>query len=189
MLCRSLALVGMLSTLGACTTTSVSDCSGPNSRNLDEAFAQVQGQLANGCEYQFDRYMAELLLFAEGDPRPENKRKFSEFLVAVGDRGLLSNRQARDLYNRYFNIKFVSLRGDYNNCAHTCPRLDGVLDAMQSELSSKELGLLRISEDAAGYYRAERLFKEAELVLEATGLACSSQQGMTPPASAALCPA
>ena len=173
---RSLALVSVLYLLGACTTTPATDCSGPNSRNLDEAFAQVEGQLANGCEYQFDRYMAELLVIAEGDPRPENKRKFSEFLVAMGDRGLLSNRQARDLYNRYFNVKFVSLRGDYNNCELTCPRLDGVLDDMQSELSSKELGLLRISEDVAGYNRADRLFKEAELVLEATCLACAAQQ-------------
>jgi hypothetical protein len=162
--------------LTGCSTTTAVDCSGPQTRNLDDAFVHVEQRLASGCEYHFDGYLADLLSIAEGDPSPENKRKFSEFLVAIGDRGLLSNRQARDIYNRYFNVKFVSLQGDYNNCTHTCPRMDNVLDSMESELMHKEQGLLRVSEDAQGYYRADRLFKEAELVLEATCLACEAGQ-------------
>jgi hypothetical protein len=172
----ALALAYLAVALPGCTTTPVVDCTGPQSRSLDDAFAYVEDRLASGCEYQFDAYLADLLSIAEGDPRPENKRKFSEFLVAAGDSGLLSNRQARDIYNRYFNVKFVSLQGDYNNCTHTCPRMDNVLDNMENELLHKELGLLRVSEDAQGYYRADRLFKEAELVLEATCLACSAAQ-------------
>lgn len=160
--------------LAACETTKVADCSGPQTRSLDAAFGVVEARLANGCEYYFESYMASLLEIAEGDPQPENKRKFSDFLVAVGERGLLSNRQAQEIYNRYFNVKFVSLQGDYNNCAHTCPRMDQVMNSMQNELSHKELGLLRVSQDAQSYYRADRLFKEAELVLEATCLACSA---------------
>lgn len=160
--------------LSACETTPTADCSSPTTRNLDDAFTLVQIRLDSGCHYYFDRYMDDLLKIAEGDPKPENKRKFSEFLVTVGDQGLLSNRQAREIYNRYFNIKFVSMQGDYNNCAHTCPRMDKVLDSMQSELMDKELGLLKVSQDAAGYYRADRLLQETELVLEATCLACSA---------------
>ena len=53
--------------------------------------------------------------------KPENKRVFSEFLVWSSDQGLLSKRQAEDYYNRYFNVKFMSMKGDYNNCSHTCP--------------------------------------------------------------------
>ncbi len=172
----ALLLAAVTLGLSACETAPVPDCSGPTTRNLDAAFADVENRLANGCEYYFESYMADLLEIAEGDPMPENKRKFSEFLVSVGQQGLLSNRQAREVYNRYFNVKFVSMQGDYNNCAHTCPRIDAVLDNMQSELSHKELGLLRVSQDAASYYRADRLFKETELVLEATCLACSSGQ-------------
>ena len=62
-----------------------------------------------------------LLEVAAGDPDPGNRQIFSEFLVWTSDSGLLSKRQAQETWNRYFNVKFVSLRGDYNNCAQTCP--------------------------------------------------------------------
>ncbi len=55
-----------------------------------------------GCHAHFDRYYDDLLSIAEGDPKPENKREFSEFLVWSSDKGLLSNRQAEDYYNRLF---------------------------------------------------------------------------------------
>ena len=90
------------------------------------------------------------------------------------DEGLLSQRQAREYYNRYFNVKFMSMQGDYNNCSHTCPRRDRVMLNMERELSDKELGLLKISLDSAGYYRADELYQEVELVLKATCTACNA---------------
>ena len=149
-------------------------CSGPQSKNLDTAFDQAKSSLAGGCAAQFDRYYEDLLVIAEGDPKPENKRRFSEFLVWSADEGILSQRQAREYYNRYFNVKFMSLAGDYNNCSHTCPRRDRVMLDMERELIDKERGLLKVSVDNAGYYRADELYREVELVLEATCTACSA---------------
>lgn len=97
-----------------------------------------------------------------------------EFLVWTTDEGLLSQRQAKEHYNRYFNVKFVSLEGDYNNCSHTCPRRDSVMRNMERELGDKERGLLKVSLDNAGYYRADELYEEIELVLEATCTACEA---------------
>jgi hypothetical protein len=151
-------------------------CNGPQTKNLDAAIALVQGSLASGCSAYFDSYYDDLLSIAEGDPKPENKRLFSEFLVWSSDQGILSQRQARDYYNRYFNVKFVSLQSDYNNCSHTCPRRDRVMLDMERELSDKERGLLKVSTDNAGYYRADELYQEMELVLEATCTACSAGQ-------------
>jgi predicted NUDIX family phosphoesterase len=132
--------------------------------------------LQQGCEASFDRYYDDLLSIAEGDPQPENKRAFSEFLVWSSDEGLLSRRQAKDYYNRYFNVKFISLAGDYNNCSHTCPRRDRILLNMERELSDKERGLMKVSLDNQGYYRADELYQEVELVLEATCTACAAGQ-------------
>ena len=73
-------------------------------------------------------------------------------------------------------MKFVSLQSDYNNCSHTCPRRGKVMLDMQRELSDKERGLLKVSMDNAGYYRADELYQEVELVLEATCTACSAGQ-------------
>ncbi len=150
------------------------DCTGPQSKNLATAFDQAQASLANGCHAHFDRYYDTLLGTAEGDPGPENKRAFSEFLVWSSDHGLLSTRQAQEYYNRYFNVKFMSLKGDYNNCSHTCPNKQKVLLDMERELSEKERGLLKVSLDNEGYYRADQLYNEVELVLEATCTACAA---------------
>jgi len=159
--------------LASCAT-SPPPCSSPQSKNLDAAFDEVRQSLTEGCAAHFDRFHDDLLKIAEGDPRPENKRRFSEFLVWAAAEGIVSQRQARAYYNRYFNVKFVSLAGDYNNCSHTCLRRDRVLLDMERELSDKERGLLRVSLDNSGYYRADELYREMELVLEATCTACAA---------------
>ena len=159
--------------LASCATRSP-ECVGPQSKNLASAIDAAQTSLINGCHAHFDRYYDDLLGIAEGDPKPENKRAFSEFLVWSSDQGLLSTRQAQDYYNRYFNVKFMSLKGDYNNCSHTCPNKQKVLFNMERELTDKERGLLRVSLDSEGYYRADQLFQEVELVLEATCTACAA---------------
>ena len=75
------------------------ECVSPQTRNLDSAIGAAQTALINGCHAHFDRYYDDLLSIAEGDPGPENKRSFSEFLVWSSDKGLLSKRQAQD-YSR-----------------------------------------------------------------------------------------
>ena len=71
-------------------------------------------------------------------------------------------------------MKYVSLISDYSVCAQTCPRQQDVMRDMSRELHDKEQGLLKVSADRLEYYRANRLYQEAELVLEATCLACDS---------------
>ena len=161
--------------LAACATNEPS-CMSPQTRNLHGGIAAVKSNLNSGCKAHFDRYYDNLLTIAEGDPKPENKRTFSEFLVWSADQGILSKRQAEDYYNRYFNVKFMSMKGDYNNCSHTCPNKQRVIHSMERELSDKERGLLHISQDNDSYYRADQLFQEVELVLEATCTACAASR-------------
>ena len=172
--CKALILMTTCAAVLASCAATPPPCNGPQTRNLKHAFDDVKINLRGGCAAHFDRYYDDLLSIAEGDPKPENKRIFSEFLVWSGDEGLLSQRQARDYYNRYFNVKFTSMQGDYNNCSHTCPRLDRVMLDMERELSDKERGLLKVSLDSAGYYRSDELYQEIELVLEATCTACNA---------------
>jgi hypothetical protein len=172
---KAALLIATCSVLLAACATTPPPCVSPQTRNLNHAILDVQSNLRDGgCAAHFDRYYDELLTIAEGDPKAENKRVFSEFLVWSSDAGLLSQRQARDYYNRYFNVKFTSMQGDYNNCSHTCPRRDRVMRNMERELSDKERGLMKISLDGDGYYRADKLYQEVELVLEATCTACDA---------------
>ena len=173
----ALLLVAWMAVLVSCASAPPA-CGGLQTRNLEAAFEQAQSSLGSGCAASFDRYFDELLEIAEGDPKAGNKRLFSEFLVWASDEGILSKQQARDYYNRYFNVKFVSLAGDYNNCSHTCPRRDRVMLDMERELSDKERGLMKVSLDNQAYYRADELYREVELVLEATCTACAAGGGL-----------
>jgi hypothetical protein len=174
-LLRSVVLLAVAATaLYGCATTSTPECALADTRDLDGAVHSAQSRLAAGCVAHFDSYMDQLLEVAAGDPDPDNRQVFSDFLVWTADTGLLSKRQAQENWNRYFNVKFVSLQGDYNNCALTCPVRQQVLGNMEDELADKERGMLRAAQDRAGYYRADRLLHETELVLEATCRACAA---------------
>ena len=169
------ALFGTLALLTACTTTPVADhCSGPLGHRLHVAIEEVDSRLSQGCEYHFDRYFGELLEIAQASPDADNKKLFSDFLVRASSSGVISQRQARERYNRYFNVKFVSFTGDYNTCSQACPVQAQVLADMKSELEDKQTGLLNASNDKNSYYRADHLLKETQLVLEATCRACAA---------------
>lgn len=162
-------------TLASCVTTDTADvCSVPLKPGLSNAIREAEDKLTKGCEYSFDNYFVQLLDIAAENPDADNKRQFSDFLVRASDSSIISKRQAKTTYNRYFNIKFVSLTGEYNTCSQTCPTRSKVLAEMQGELLDKELGLVRASADNASYYRADHLLKEAQLVLEATCRACEA---------------
>ncbi len=168
------AVAAMATVLSACNTspTRSTACSLPEGPDLDRAIAAARFDLETGCEHQFDQYFQRLLAIAEGDPKKDNKAAFSEFLIWTNEEGLLSKRQARETYTRYFGVKYVTLISDYSVCDQTCPRRDEVMREMNRELVDKEQGLLKVSADRREYYRANRLFQETELVLEATCEAC-----------------
>jgi len=152
-------------------------CTLPSGVDLEEALDHSRKDLGHlECETMFDSYFTRLIEVAKRDPDMENKRRFSEFLVWCADQGIVSKRQATNLYNRYFNVKFIALMGDYNNCSHTCPIRHTVIANMGKELADKERGLLKISADSAAYYQADHLLKETELVLEATCTACIARR-------------
>ena len=174
------ALVLCAIALSACSSMGTrAECPMPEGHNLDSAMADVRQSLTKKrqqCGPYFDAYTQELLAISEGDPGPDNKRRFSEFLVWASTEGIISKRQAQDQYNRYFNVKFVSLKSNYNNCSQACPNRANVMAEMAQELSDKEQGLLKVSADTQSYYRASQLYKETELVLEATCTACTAQR-------------
>ncbi len=172
----SIAGLGLVAILSACNSNPSREpvCSLPKGPDLEQSLGKARFDLETGCEGRFDDYFSRLLSIAEGDPKLENKARFSDFLLWANQQGLLSKQQARRYYNRYFGIKFVSLMGDYSVCSDTCKRKGEVLQSMRQELADKEQGLLKVSGDRRAYSRASRLLRESELVLEATCTACGA---------------
>ena len=147
-------------------------CTVPSGHDLDQAISASKFQLETGCAAQFDRYFTSLLSIASGDPKKENKGKFSDFLLWANQADLISKNQARAYYNRYFGTKYMSLKGNYSVCSEACPKRSQLLRDMRNELGQKELGLAKVSADVANYHRANQLYNETEIVLEATCTAC-----------------
>ena len=167
----SLALI--FSIAGCATTQTADQCGVHLKAPLRTAMAVVEDRLASGCGAYYEGYVADLIDIAKENPAVTNKKAFSDFLVSLSDQGMISKRQAKQLYNRYFYVKFVSLDGEYSTCSQVCPVRDKTLLDMRQELLDKEVGLLQASNDKAGYYRADLLLKESEIVLEATCRACA----------------
>ena len=165
------------SLLAGCATTTTEVTTDPCSVNLEAplraAMLSATNRLANGCESHYERYFDDLIDIAVDDPKADNKSAFSDFLVSLSEQGAISLRQAKNLYNSYFGVKFVALSGDYNTGSEVCPVKKKVLSEMRLELLKKETGLIKASDDASSYHRADLLLNELEILLGATCMAYS----------------
>jgi hypothetical protein len=148
-------------------------CTMPQTLLLDQAVGEVRSALSNGCNFRFDAYFDQLLTIAEGDPQPGNAQVFSELLVWAGDHGVISRRQARETYTRYFGTKFVSAMGDYNTCAQTCPVKQRVVTGCRRSCVTKERGMVKVMDNLAGYQAADQLYQKMELLITATCETCA----------------
>ena len=153
----------------------VASCSSGFSQRLDLALDEARERLDNGCRDAWGPMLERLLAIGEGDPKPENKRLFSDYLGWASDEGYLSPRQARETYTRYFGTKFVSALSDYNTCSAFCPTQGELLGEMRGELDDKSRGMVRIVGDRDAYSRANTLFQEMELIVTATCAACQAR--------------
>lgn len=178
-----LALIS-LAVLGTGCASTDSRTAGPScdltsSHQLEPAFNSVRSWLQRGCSTRMATYMSQLMEIATDDPGPDNRRRFSEFLESLSGEGLISQMEARLWYNRYFNVKFMAIRDNYNTCSAICTLSDSaqerVMKAMEQELLNKEQGLMKVSDDPQAYYRADRLYREAGRVIHATCKACQTQ--------------
>jgi len=168
-----LTTVLLLGAAGCMPFGSQPECTLPQSKNLDRAFAEARNDLANeACQFRFDEYVDALLAAAAEDAGEENKRRFSELFAFARDQDILSARQAQRHYRRYFTPDFVSLSERYNNCSTTCRRPDEVRREMRRELRDKDRGLLRAADDQQGYAVADEEYNQLLTLIEATCSAC-----------------
>jgi len=149
-------------------------CTLPAGVNLEEALAHSREDLGRlACETQFDGYYMNLIEVAQRDPDAQNKRRFSDFLEWANAAGIIDKIQARNYYNRYFNITFMSLPDYYNVCSSCSEKVLKALEfQLEEELGQKEKGLLKACRDKEAYYRAADQYNSLMLLLDATCTAC-----------------
>ncbi len=152
-------------------------CLLPQGKLVSEAFSQAKSTLSNpSCVYKFDSIIKALLRIAEGDPNIKNKELFSDLLQWAGQEGIISTMQSKEYYSRYFSRRFFSLPDDYRMCSY-CPRLklSKIMSDLKDELRQKKQGLMKICKDKETFGMAHGDYQDLTLILEATCLACASE--------------
>lgn len=173
----SLLLSGaVLAMIGCSQQPTVADhCALGPGKQVDRLFDEVHEKLADrSCHYHFHDYTQQLVVAAKGAPEPDNEARFAALMRDSIDRGIISRRQGQELFSRYFDTEFHSVKREPRNNCSALRRKDELYAEMKRELGYKREGLLEILDDAERFRQAQRHYADLQLVLDAVQVACSA---------------
>ncbi len=163
-----LALQGCAAVKSRPETVSLDTCQLNPTKKLEIAMEDAKSNLSSPkCLGNFDSYYTDLLEVAKGYPKADNSTKFLDYLRWSVNEGYVSKVQAEARYERYFSYKFSSLNSKQSVAAAVCPKLDETMTGLRSELEDKKTGLQDVNGSPAKYKKAQQLYYELELNLEA----------------------
>ena len=136
-------------------------CTVPSHKKLPVAFSKAKTELSNrNCHYQFDAMHKKLLSIAENDPSTENGNHFLSFYRWSVDQGIISSKQGKEYYNRYFKSTFGNVLSNDRNVCSISSTKDPLLKQLRRELIDKQTGLQVIMQDREAYFEAQRIHNE-----------------------------
>lgn len=148
------------------------NCRLSENTNVQRAVGEAKMDLANDqCRPFFDTYLEGLMTIAAGNPSLTYKKDFSDLLVWASEQGIITTLQAKDYYNRYFSITFMSLPSEYNVCSE-CNAKDSIEQNLITELQQKEQGMKASCGDTTSYFEARNQHESVLLFLDAACEAC-----------------
>ena len=176
---RAASAALVLALAGGCTempSRDVADCSLSNTNNIDRLFEQVSGRLETpACHYRFHDYQQRLVTAAKGAPEAENEARFAGLLRSSIDRGIISKRQGRELFSRYFDAEFYAVKSEARSSCSSLRDKDKLYASMRSELAYKREGMLEILDDEERFRRAQHYYNDLRMVFEAVDTACTQE--------------
>ena len=153
---------------GSIVKPPVSVCSLPTGYDLEQAFSQAQATLSDpACRHKFDLIFDVLIEIAKGDPKPENRVSFNDFLVWCKGNNVISQVMAEEKFKRFFSRKFYTLPDTYKTASY-CGQMDRLIDDMREELKQKNIGFVQVCKTIDDYSKVSDDFKAMEVILKAT---------------------
>jgi len=176
MLVLSLSLMSVLS---ACAPSRIKhaevSCNSVSDKNLQTAFESAKGILSQRmCHYEFDALHQQLLSIAKNDPAEGTGLKFLQFYKWNVSEGVISSKQGKNLYNRYFKSTFGHILPNNQNVCSLRGNKDPLIKELGRELGYKKMGLQEAMQDRDAYFEAQRIHNELVFLLETTLMACSN---------------
>jgi hypothetical protein len=147
-------------------------CELSQSKIVSVAFDETQVALSNtSCWSDFDAHFNNLLSIASGDPTPEHKKTFADFLRRSEAQGIISKVQLKQTYTRYFTGFFASLPKDESNCK-AGQDINKLTRNLDTEMRDKQKGLLKAMGARDEFSKAKRDRDAIILIVAAAGEAC-----------------
>ena len=142
--------------------------------DLDHLFAEASEKLQNpDCHYSFPEYRERLVLAAKGSPGPENEARFAQLLRESIDLGIISRRQARETFSRYFDPEFYAVKSESRSSCSSLRNKEDLYAAMRVELGYKREGMLDMLDDEERFRQAQHYYNDLYMVFEAVSAACT----------------
>jgi len=161
-----IAIFSLVVFIVGCQTTkpvAVDPCPMPGGYKLGPAVETAEMTL-NTCPERLDQVFSALLDIAKHKPDKENRILIREMLVRLTKKNIVSEKYAKNLYNKYFDLKFTTLPDvkTYNLLGE----IDDIKKTLRSELKMKKVGLVECCGDRQGYTLAEAEFSRVVNFME-----------------------
>ena len=175
----ALCLLASLVVLNGCSQQSARNtahCALTATNNIDRLFAEVENNLDDPvCHYSWPEYKQRLFATAKGNPGPDNEARFATLLRSSIERGIISRRQGQELFSRYFDAEFYSVKTEPRSSCASLRKKPALYASMQAELALKREGMLGILNDEDRFRRAQQHYSDLHLVFDAVEVACSQE--------------
>ena len=175
---RLLGASSLLTVVAGCsqqqTVSSDHFCALSPGKNVDRLFAEADEKLADrSCHYHYQSIVDRLVEAAKESPGAENEQRFAELLRSSIERGVISKKQGRALFSRYFDTEFYAIKSEPRNSCSALGDKDRMYADMKQELQYKREGLLEILSDEPRFRQAQQHYADLRTVLDAVQVACS----------------
>lgn len=135
----------------------------PKSKNLDEGLRQIKAFLSSNpyCNTLYEDYFLAALQIATQNPGIENRGKFAKFLSWSRDNGIITQKEGKNYFNRFFNPKYISISGNYNNCSQIDKR-EAILKSARDEMNDKKTGLMHVLNQPKLFKMSQNLYMDLD---------------------------
>lgn len=149
-------------------------CALSSTSNVEKRFTEVEEKLQHPqCHYSWPTYQAELVAVAKGSPGPENEARFAELLRSSMDRGIINRKQGQEMFSRYFDPEFYTVKSEVRSSCSALTRKDALFTDMRKELEFKREGMLEVLNDEDRFRQAQQHYSDLRLVFDAIEYACN----------------
>ena len=157
-ICGVLLSVGCAKKAVIIASTPADPCPMPTGYQLSPA-AKTAEETLNTCPEKLDQVFMALIEIAKQSPNKENAVLIQEMFKNLIKRNRISETYAKNLYQKYFSLKFVTM--PYLKVYNLSGEINSIKKVLREELDCKRVGMVECCNDKESYKHAEGRYTRA----------------------------